>query len=175
MSIAFCLSLSPSLSFLSSLVLADRLSTTICEHYDFQTWFLRFAAIEGGARDVCESSVQICEYLFSVRCQKSNISGGTEKKTRAHTFKGSSLIQTHTLSRLYCFISPFDLYGFGVSPSVRCASYIRLYVLPVSGIHFSCSPLQTRCEQCTWNPSAFCPISISTRDDVRFWFKVKKK
>lgn len=103
----------------------------------------------GGARDVCESSVQICEYLFSVRCQKSNISGGTEKKTRAHTFKGSSLIQTHTLSRLYCFISPVDLYGFGVSPSVRCASYIRLYVLPVSGIHFSCSPLQTRCEQCT--------------------------
>lgn len=175
MSIAFCLSLSPSLSFLSSLVLADRLSTTICEHYDFQTWFLRFAAIE---RRCTRCVWVLCSNLWVfIQCALPEIEykRRNRKKTRAHTFKGSSLIQTHTLSRLYCFISPFDLYGFGVSPSLRCASYIRLYVLPVSGIHFSCSPLQTRCEQCTWNPSAFCPISISTRDDVRFWFKVKKK
>lgn len=43
------------------------LDSTICEHYDFQTWFLRFTVVEGGTRtrDECLMFESVC--IYSVR------------------------------------------------------------------------------------------------------------
>lgn len=135
--------LSFSLSLLSSFVLADRLSRLFANIMISKHDFLRFAVIEGGA-------VPICEYLFSVRWQKSNISGATkENKTRTHIqmheMKASRYKREHThTAHTHClgFIVSFLHLTYTDSVSLRLCD-VRLTFGFMScrfaGIHSLCS------------------------------------
>lgn len=123
MSIAFCLSLSPSLSFLSSLVLADRLSTTICEHYDFQTWFLRFAAIE---RRCTRCVWVLCSNLWVfIQCALPEIEykrRNRKKNARTHIQRQLLDTNTHIVSALLFHFSSWLI-------RIRCLSVCAMCVL----------------------------------------------